>query len=107
MDHTHCFNDEQLYEQFAEQAKGKTGSVSKALNEAMKIWLQLGSLGARLERRGLRGRRRTSCAPRSPGGRLVRERTLRGASWEAFETCEQKLLTLEPRPPLHCFVFRA
>ena len=39
MNHTLYFNDEKLYDTFCKTSKQTYGSVSKALTEAMQLWL--------------------------------------------------------------------
>jgi hypothetical protein len=39
MNHTHYFNDETLYQAFCQKGKSVHGSTSKAMNEAMQLWL--------------------------------------------------------------------
>lgn len=40
MNHTLYFNDEDLYKTFCRYGKNTHGSVSKAINEAMRAWLE-------------------------------------------------------------------
>lgn len=40
MNHTLYFNDEKMYQSFCRSAKKIHGSVSKAMNEAMQLWLK-------------------------------------------------------------------
>ena len=40
MNHTLYFNDEQLVQSFCRSGKNVHGSISKAMSEAMQLWLQ-------------------------------------------------------------------
>ena len=40
MNHTHYFSDEERYQLFAQKAKASKHTISKALNEALELWLQ-------------------------------------------------------------------